>query len=508
MRHDSSVLGRRDVHAPGITPLSVALEHVINSGRTLLDVTEPVYSYPYPICCPAGKTLCPITFTWPVDPVTLVPAPAESQTCCRRLPTNRPGPIVPTGNEACVPASKLQSPLPAGLIMSGEPLDPSYNYVVCKQGKCLCRQGNTRQCVDNNGKPACVLQQGNTNPLIGPFNQYSPGGPCCRTGFKDCDGLATNGCEVDVMNDAENCGCCSVESPLGSGVFTCRCAENEMCKAGKCGCRFGFKPCQDGLKTKCIPKDACCAATQATDCPGQHTHCSGVGGQCVCDVDPTGVSVWADCTTETLGCETDLQTSNQHCGSCNHDCGCTMRCEKGDCVCDTPNYGYCGEDTTVCQDLPLDAHCGPECEQCDKGQQCQWDGTTSQWGCACPDGTMPDFLTEEANCGACGHACNVAAGEVCGQGECKCPTDKDGDLLKLCGSAGCQACCVDADCGDPLLKECDTITDPASYTCKDKCLASSCTGPAGAVDCCSDESPTNPAICIEDKCAYCAEPKH
>lgn len=33
--------------------------------------------------------------------------------------------------------------------------------------------------------------------------------------------------------------------------------------------------------------------------------------------------------------------------------------------------------------------------------------------------------------------------------------------------------------------------------------AASCTDATGAVDCCGDEAPDNPAICIEDKCAYC-----
>lgn len=355
-----------------------------------------------------------------------------------------------------------------------------------------------------------MLQLGNTNPLIGPFNQYSPGGACCRNGFRDCNGQANDGCEVDIMNDEKNCGCCSVESPLGSGTYTCRCGDNEMCKAGKCGCRFGFKPCMDGLKPKCIPKDTCCPASQATDCPGQHDHCSGVGGQCMCDVDPTGETVWADCVTdnpaapETMGCETDLQTSDQHCGACGNDCGCAKRCEEGDCVCDTPNYGNCNEDATLCFDLSLDAHCGPDCEECDKGRQCQWDGATQQWGCACPDGPTPDsFLTDPLNCGSCGHACNVTAGETCNAGVCKCQEGK-----KLCGDAGCQACCVDADCGDPLLRECDTISNPASYACKDKCLYTSCTDATGAVDCCDDEAADNPAICIEDKCAYCAAPKH
>lgn len=147
-------------------------------------------------------------------------------------------------------------------------------------------------------------------------------------------------------------------------------------------------------------------------------------------------------------CETDLQTSDQHCGACGNDCGCAKRCEEGDCVCDTPSelhticcssfvgnvqdswaawstrvrlrlgrkpswdgahgpvtaealrfvqlfhtlishcadYGNCNEDATLCFDLSLDAHCGPDCEECDKGRQCQWDGATQQWGCACPDG--------------------------------------------------------------------------------------------------------------------------
>lgn len=57
------------------------------------------------------------------------------------------------------------------------------------------------------------------------------------------------------MNDVDNCGCCS-STPAGD-FPACKCdALTETCKAGKCGCRFGFKPCKDGLKTKCIPKGA------------------------------------------------------------------------------------------------------------------------------------------------------------------------------------------------------------------------------------------------------------
>lgn len=80
-------------------------------------------------------------------------------------------------------------------------------------GKCLCRQGNARQCVDNNGKPTCVLQLGNTNPLIGPFNQYSPGGACELLAERRRDAASRLGIMQSVAG-----GCCQ---PHG-GVDICK----------------------------------------------------------------------------------------------------------------------------------------------------------------------------------------------------------------------------------------------------------------------------------------------
>jgi hypothetical protein len=37
------------------------------------------------------------------------------------------------------------------------------------------------------------------------------GGTCgyaCLAGFADCDGISTNGCELDVRADRANCGAC------------------------------------------------------------------------------------------------------------------------------------------------------------------------------------------------------------------------------------------------------------------------------------------------------------
>jgi hypothetical protein len=45
----------------------------------------------------------------------------------------------------------------------------------------------------------------------------------CSKGFADCDSLPANGCEIDIMNDNDNCGSC------GNA-----CASSEICGLGFC----------------------------------------------------------------------------------------------------------------------------------------------------------------------------------------------------------------------------------------------------------------------------------
>ena len=94
----------------------------------------------------------------------------------------------------------------------------------------------------------------------------------CPANLGDCDGLATNGCEVDLLNSGDHCGACG---------RACR-TVTAQCSTGKCG----PGACVDGFG-----------------------NCNGV---------------------EEDGCETDLRLDASSCGSCGRDCDGTA-CDNGVC---------------------------------------------------------------------------------------------------------------------------------------------------------------------------------
>ena len=138
----------------------------------------------------------------------------------------------------------------------------------------------------------------------------------CNSGYKDCDGKASNGCEVNTTTDPANCGGC------GNG----------------CSAPHAVSGCE---------KSSCTVAS----CTGQFLHC--VDG--------------AD------GCETDTSSSIQHCGSCDGTCskaGATSAsCTKGACdepACDGSHLNCDGDNTNGCEtDLTLPANCGACHNACD-----------------------------------------------------------------------------------------------------------------------------------------------
>lgn len=77
---------------------------------------------------------------------------------------------------------------------------------------------------DGGAVPFCEF----VNPSLGPTCAQLPnaivtrcydGGPCetigCIPNFADCNGQTSDGCEVDIQHDRENCGACNVVCAAG-----------------------------------------------------------------------------------------------------------------------------------------------------------------------------------------------------------------------------------------------------------------------------------------------------
>ena len=250
---------------------------------------------------------------------------------------------------------------------------------------------------------------------------------------------------------------------------------------------------------------------------------------------PTG---YADCDgDEGNGCEVELATDPDHCGTC--DIACTVDNGTGECVAGTCNVVSCAEGYGDCDDDPATgcetdtttsaAHCG----SCENG--CLYDNaiaicassTCSMGDCEtgyadCDDqdanGCEVSTATSVDDCGTCGNACEQRPNSVplCEGGQCGVLCDEqfgdcDGDLTNGCESdvrtdaSHCGSCdtacstenatpsCVSAscmlscdqdfgDCDDDVATGCEAalLTDPNNCnTC-----GTICTPAAGSTATC------------------------
>ncbi len=158
----------------------------------------------------------------------------------------------------------------------------------CAAGACgfTCDPGR-RDCNDNpaDGCEASInsLEHcGDCNQVCNPSDAegFCSSGVCviavCDPGFANCDGSASNGCEVDVTGDAANCGDCGTDCTALSGVTTVGCTRGD--------CRI----------------DAC------------------EPGRADCDSNPS------------TGCEANTESDPLNCGGCGIDCG-AGTCNAGAC---------------------------------------------------------------------------------------------------------------------------------------------------------------------------------
>jgi len=150
----------------------------------------------------------------------------------------------------------------------------------------------------------------------------------CATGFANCDNNDLNGCEVDLTKDPNNCGSCGN-----------MCNQNASCVNSNCQCNTGYMNCNSKWTDGC-----------EVNIYSDPFNCNGCGNVCnlpnvdinVCNMGIcyVGTCKWnyGNCDgLQNNGCEANLNTDSNNCGSCNNKCNQNALCASGSCQC---NAGY------------------------------------------------------------------------------------------------------------------------------------------------------------------------
>lgn len=149
----------------------------------------------------------------------------------------------------------------------------------------------------------------------------------CSDGFGNCDGQAVNGCEADLTSDRFNCGTCGRDCSYTNGVGACA--------AGQCAltaCTTGFGNC-DGDATNGCETSTSTSGTNCGTCghvcslPNAAPSCS--GGLCNTAQCLAG---FGDCNGVVAdGCERPTTDDPLNCGGCGSVCVSDRVCSAGTC---------------------------------------------------------------------------------------------------------------------------------------------------------------------------------
>ena len=239
------------------------------------------------------------------------------------------------------------------------------------------------------------------------------------------------------------------------------------------------------------------------------------------------------CASGQIACGTgcvDLNADSENCGACGTTCPATQACVKGACAYECPNGDtICAPDGGatggVCVNTKTDNdNCGACGHACPAGQVCFGgscsgtcgDAKSGQTVCGADAGVpyCANLQGDQANCGACGHACS--AGQICESGTCQgaCTSNQT-----LCGADGGAPYCADlmndnANCGACGAPCSSALHNCIAGSCTNECTANqlTCTGDGGSycvdklsdnLNCgaCGNVCPTNKPICANGTCA-------
>ncbi|HQM10806.1 MAG TPA: hypothetical protein PK140_15495 [Polyangiaceae bacterium] len=287
----------------------------------------------------------------------------------------------------------------------------------------------------------------------------------CDAGWGNCDGNASNGCETNTNTAVNHCGDCGNTCPS-------RPHAKATCNNGSCGfvCDPGWENCDGSATNGCEVNtqssvNHCGACGKACNLPHATAACS--NGSCTISSCDSG---WGDCNgNPTDGCEVNLNTSPNYCGSCGNKCSVTngtAGCSNGKCTIASCNAGYVdcdGAVTTGCEinttnDVFNCGSCGVACNSTNGTAMCQ----SSKCVIACypgygncnglvEDGCETNTQSSPNHCGGCGQTCsnNHISNPTCTNGVC---------------SGACTTGWADCD-SNKLTNGCETNTNTSVDNC-------------------------------------------
>ncbi|MFO0625452.1 MAG: FG-GAP-like repeat-containing protein [Polyangiales bacterium] len=280
----------------------------------------------------------------------------------------------------------------------------------------------------------------------------------CNAGFGNCDGNASNGCEVDTRTSNAHCGACSAActtgmvcsasvcgNVCGAGLTFCagqcfdtrtdpancgacgaacpaRANASPTCGGGMCGfrCNVGFGDCDGNAANGCETN----LGTATANCGACGNACNATTGAATCAAGVCGITRgagWGNCDGSAAnGCETDTRTTVAHCGACGRGCAAAngvAGCSAGACTVASCNAGW-GD----CDGNPANG--------------CETSTATSVSHCGrCANACSAVNGAPSCASGACGITCGAGWGNCDGSAANGCETDTRGDV-NHCGACG------------------------------------------------------------------------
>ena len=223
-------------------------------------------------------------------------------------------------------------PVPGGAclvpVCSGTVCDVQLNPTACPTGCSSpgqCDDGNP--CTDDDCQAgACVHA-----PLGSPSGDGGAPEGCCGSASVALDCAAPNSCQQTATCQSGSCTYQSNASSLLCCDGASDCGGTAICSDNQCQCpTSGEKLCLGAAagQARCVPQSGCCVAGDCPPVANAIASCSLAGD---CQYACTGS--FGDCSGGLGdGCETDLSSHPEHCGSCLSSCPDGSTCELPVCV--------------------------------------------------------------------------------------------------------------------------------------------------------------------------------